>query len=145
MADQGQNVPIIEDNRLPPELEKVQQSRCLTGPTLIELSTLFKDRFWKAIHTIAEKRVKKYIFQPSNRIRWIVVGRERDYLILSDHYCSCQDFYIKVVIQQEIKFCYHLLAKILAESLDVYTEIRVEDNRFFDLMENWKIDITPVE
>ena len=61
------------------------------------------------------------------------------------HYCSCQDFYIKVVIQREINYCYHLLAKLLAESLSIYSEIRVEDERYFDLMDNWKIDISPDE
>ena len=145
MTNKDQHVHTARGMDLPPELLKVQKNQCLTGESLIQLSTLFEDRFWKAIRTVAEERVKKYIFQPSKRIHWIVVGRERDYLILSDHYCSCQDFYIKVVIQREINYCYHLLAKLLAESLSIYSEIRVEDERYFDLMDNWKIDISPDE
>jgi predicted nucleic acid-binding Zn finger protein len=51
---------------------------------------------------VKEKRVKKYIFKPSNRVRWIVVGRTRDYIVLpSVGYCSCEDFFFRVMSHEK--------------------------------------------
>ncbi|MHA2297861.1 MAG: hypothetical protein ACXADA_17660 [Candidatus Hodarchaeales archaeon] len=35
--------------------------------------------------------VKKYVLNPSGSERWVVVGKNRDYLV-SDDFCSCIDF-----------------------------------------------------
>ena len=53
----------------------------LSGKNLTDLYDLFGQRFTKALEALKENRVKKYVFKPSNRTVWIVVGRERDYLI----------------------------------------------------------------
>ena len=56
----------------------------LSGSNLTELYELFGSRFTKALDALKENRVKKYIFKPSGRTVWIVVGRERDYLIMPE-------------------------------------------------------------
>jgi hypothetical protein len=56
----------------------------LSGENLTELYELFGQRFTKALDAVTEGRVKKYIFHPSGRTVWIVVGRERDYLIMPE-------------------------------------------------------------
>ena len=98
----------------------------------------FNDRFWRALHNLLSNSVKKYVFQPSNRVEWIVIGKNRDYLIVSNLYCSCDDFYVKVVVQKSAKMCYHLLSKILADILDYHEQINVEDERYEELMKDWK-------
>lgn len=35
--------------------------------------------------------VKKYTIIPSGTIRWVVVGKNRDYIV-SDNFCSCKSF-----------------------------------------------------
>ena len=52
--------------------------------------------------------------------------------------CPCEDFYLNVVIRKTSKMCYHLISKILADKLDYYEEIKVEDKRFDELMKDWK-------
>ena len=145
MVDRSLNPPCEKDFQLSPLLASLMEKKAFTGELLKDMSQEYNERFWKALHAVAENRVKQYRFIPSQRIRWIVVGRERDYLIIPDHYCSCQDFYIKVVIQRETQFCYHLLAKIIAESLDLYITIDIEDDRYFSLMQDWKLINTAIQ
>jgi len=102
------------------------------------LSEEFEERFWKALQKVMEQGVKKYNFIPSNRIVWIVIGNKRDYLIISDLYCSCDDFYLNVVVRKTAKMCYHLLSKVLATAFGFYEEITVEDERYDQLMKDWK-------
>jgi predicted nucleic acid-binding Zn finger protein len=87
---------------------------------------------------VQEQRVKKYVFSPSGRIVWIVVGKERDYQIMSAAgFCSCDDFYFRVM-GREANICYHLIAQKLAEALELYDKIEEEDRLYDCLMEEWK-------
>ena len=80
----------------------------LSGTDLTELYELFGTRFTKAFDALKEGRVKKYTFKPSGRVVWIVVGRERDYLIMPEaEFCTCDDFYFRV-LDKKVHMCYHL-------------------------------------
>jgi predicted nucleic acid-binding Zn finger protein len=98
----------------------------LSGKSLTELYDLFGQRFTKALGALKENRVKKYVFKPSGRTAWIVVGRERDYLIMPEaEFCMCDDFYFRV-LDKKIHLCYHLIAhKRRRQTLRVLDE-RVE-------------------
>jgi len=110
----------------------------LTGKNLTKLYKIFGQRFTKAFEALKEKRVKKYVFKPSGRIVWIVVGKERDYLIMSKaEFCSCDDFYFRV-LEKEIHVCYHLLAQKIAKVLEWYETIEERDELYNSLMEEWK-------
>ena len=103
------------------------------------LKKSFGKRLEKAMLTIKEERVHKYIFEPSNRVVWIVTGNERDYWIIPDIYCNCNDFYINVVSKNKYDACYHLLAKVLSEKLgNKYRIWKLKDERYINLMNEWK-------
>ena len=131
------------------ELEILQQicKKAATGKLIKEadlnkLSSAFGQRFAKAWETAKDKRVKKYVFKPSNRIVWIVVGKERDYLIMpAVDFCTCDDFYFRVMDRQ-IHLCYHLIAQKLAETLESYDSYEEEDRLCSVLMKEWKKAIT---
>ena len=125
-------------NQLNKIMDAVKTDKKLSVEHLKYLVQEFDERFWRALRNFLFFGVKKYHFLPSNRIVWVVVGKGRDYLILSDLYCNCEDFYVKVVVQKSAKICYHLLAKILADNFEYYEEIRVEDERYEHLMKDWK-------
>ena len=77
----------------------------LSGKNLNELYELFGQRFTKALDALEENRVKKYVFKPSGRTVWIVIGRERDYLIMPEaEFCMCDDFYFRV-LDRKIHLC----------------------------------------
>jgi predicted nucleic acid-binding Zn finger protein len=105
---------------------------------LERLSAACGSRFARAWKAVEEKRVKKYVFEPSNRVVWIVVGKGRDYLIMpAADFCTCDDFYFRVMDKQ-IHLCYHLIAQKLAETLEMYELYEEEDELYDVLMKEWK-------
>ena len=110
----------------------------LSGNNLTELYELFGQRFTKALDTLKENRVKKYVFKPSGRIVWIVIGRERDYLIMPEaEFCACDDFYFRV-IDKKVHMCYHLFAQKIAQNLGWFETIEENDDSYKMLMTEWK-------
>lgn len=110
----------------------------LSGKNLTELYDLFGQRFTKALEALKENRVKKYVFKPSNRTVWIVVGRERDYLIMPEaEFCTCDDFYFRV-LDKKVHLCYHLIAQKIARNLGWFEVIEENDEIHKSLMNEWK-------
>jgi predicted nucleic acid-binding Zn finger protein len=110
----------------------------LSGKNLTALYELFGQRFTKALNALKENRVKKYVFKPSGRTVWIVIGRERDYLIMPEaEFCMCDDFYFRV-LDKKIHLCYHLIAQKIARNLGWYETIEEDDNLYESLMNEWK-------
>lgn len=119
-------------------LKEVQRHRKLSGSVLVTLNRLCGERFWKALQAVANDLVKKYVFEPSGREAWIVVGRSREYPVLSEIYCDCEDFYINVIVKRRADVCYHILAKSLAEALGVFSEVHVDDVSYDTLRTEWE-------
>lgn len=110
----------------------------LTGKNLTKLYDVFGQRFTNAFEALKENRVKKYVFKPSGRTVWIVVGKERDYLIIPKaEFCSCDDFYFRV-LDREVHLCYHLIAQKIANVLEWYEIIEENDKLYEILMDEWK-------
>lgn len=102
------------------------------------LTQRFGKRFENAWKAVVERAVKKYVFQPSGRVVWVVVGKERDYQILPEvSYCTCDDYYYRV-LDGETLLCYHLIAQRLAEALNSYELIEDDDNLYEILMAEWR-------
>ncbi|MEM2936618.1 MAG: hypothetical protein QW231_05540 [Candidatus Bathyarchaeia archaeon] len=100
------------------------------------LSAAFGSRFTKAWEALEQGRVKKYVFKPSGRIVWIVVGKERDYLVMpAADFCSCEDFYFKF---DKGHLCYHIIAQKLAEATGQFDLIEDGDHLYEILIKEWK-------
>lgn len=105
---------------------------------LRQLRAAFGPRFARAWEALREGRVKKYVFKPSGRVVWIVVGRERDYLLMpAADFCPCDDFYYRVM-DREAHLCYHLIAQKMAEALSRYDSVEAEDGLYETLMGEWR-------
>jgi predicted nucleic acid-binding Zn finger protein len=110
----------------------------LTGKNLTKLYDIFGQRFTKAFEALKENRVKRYVFKPSDRTVWVVVGKERDYLIMAQaEFCTCDDFYFRV-LDREVHLCYHLIAQKIAKVLDWFDHIEERDELYDSLMNEWK-------
>ncbi|MFQ6065516.1 MAG: hypothetical protein ACE5L6_08580 [Candidatus Bathyarchaeia archaeon] len=134
--------PPSEISRLKDVCKKVKEEGKITGTHLTKLSVAFGPRFTKAWETLKERRIKKYIFKPSKRTIWIVVGKKRDYIIMpTAEFCSCEDFYFRVM-DGDVHLCYHLIAQKIAETLEWYDTFEEEDSFFDTLMKEWK-QVTP--
>ncbi|MEM3399005.1 MAG: hypothetical protein QW724_05620 [Nitrososphaerota archaeon] len=91
---------------------------------------------YKALEAIREKRVKLYIFKPSGRRLWMVVGRHGRYLVLPKaEYCTCSDFFFRV-ISGEKPSCYHLLAVKKSLQEEKYSIIEKEDTSYMRILED---------
>ena len=118
--------------------KKAKADGKLSGKGLTRLYEIFGQRFTKAFETVKENRVKKYSFKPSGRTVWIVVGRERDYLIMPDvEFCTCDDFYFRVM-DKKVHLCYHLIAQKIARNLVWYETLEETDELHDTLMNEWK-------
>ncbi|MDH5481737.1 MAG: hypothetical protein OEY22_02495 [Candidatus Bathyarchaeota archaeon] len=103
----------------------------------VELWRLYGSRFNRAWETLKDGRVKKYVFRPSGRVVWIVVGRDREYLIYHVvGYCSCDDFYFSV-IDGKAPLCHHLIARKLAEVLGRFEAVEQEDEFYSSHLKEW--------
>ena len=110
----------------------------LTGKSLTMLYEIFGQRFTRAFEALNEGRVKKYVFKPSGRVVWIVVGKEKDYLLLPEvEFCTCDDFYFRV-LDKKIHLCYHLIAQKLAKNLEWFELVKEHDDLYDSLMDEWK-------
>jgi len=110
----------------------------LTGKNLTKLYEIFGPRFTKAFEALKENRVKKYVFKPSKKTVWIVVGKERDYLLMPEaEFCTCDDFYFRV-LDKQVHLCYHLITQKLAKNLEWYETIEDHDEIYDSLMAEWK-------
>jgi len=102
---------------------------------LARLYRAFGQRLVSALEALREKRVKKYVFKPSGRVVWVVVGREREYLVLPKApFCSCEDFYFRV-IDGEARLCYHVIAQRLGGCLNWFEVVEEEGEDYEVLME----------
>lgn len=97
-----------------------------------------KARESRSVDEIVKMRhVKKYVFKPSGRVRWIVVGRHRDYIVLTNvPYCSCDDFFFRVIHGSK-PHCYHIEAVNLAMRTENYEIIEESDEWYDKLMQEW--------
>ncbi|MEM1978157.1 MAG: SWIM zinc finger family protein [Candidatus Caldarchaeum sp.] len=97
----------------------------------------FPDLFAEGYEAVEQGRVKKYVFKPGDRIRWVVVGKKRDYLVLPESgYCSCEDFFFRVM-SHEKPMCYHLVAVKIALLTDIYTVIEESVDWHDRFMTEW--------
>lgn len=110
---------------------------------LTKLEKEHPDLFAEAYEAVKAGRVKKYVFKPGDRVRWVVVGKLRDYLVIpSAGYCSCEDFFFRVM-SHEKPMCYHLLAVKISEITELYTVIEESVSWHDRLMEEWIFSSKP--
>ena len=131
--DEKSEIDILND-----VCKKAKADGKLTGKNLTKLYEIFGQRFTRAFEALKENRVKKYVFKPSGRTVLIVVGRERDYLIMAEaEFCTCDDFYFRV-LDRKVHLCYHLIAQKLAKNLDWYELVEEHDELYDSLMSEWR-------
>jgi predicted nucleic acid-binding Zn finger protein len=106
----------------------------------LKLAASLSERFENAMNLVRKKCVKKYIFNPSGRVLWIVKGRKAEYQVIPDaNFCNCNDYYFRV-INREKQLCYHIIAQKLAEALNKYEVIELPDRNYGDVTKKWKIE-----
>lgn len=115
--------------------KKIKEEGKISESQLSRLSEAYGQRLKKALETLNEGRVKKYVFQPSGRIVWIVVGKNRDYLVMPEiGFCFCYDFYFQF---DRGHLCYHIIAQKLAEAICAFDTFEDDDQLYNVLIKEW--------
>ena len=118
--------------------DSARSEGALTRSQWDRLRSAFGERFDRAWRLIEESRVKRYVFEPSGRTLWIVIGRGGEYQLLpTAGYCSCSDFYYRVV-DGDTGVCYHLIGQRLAEALGAFDQVEESDEFYEDLLTEWR-------
>lgn len=87
-------------------------------------------KFTKAIETVLGSGVKESVFRPSGRKIITVVGRLGDEFIDPEKpYCSCSNFYFKVLGGRE-DACYHLLSYWIAAKTGRVDVVEFDDEEY---------------
>lgn len=140
--DEPEKKEVSELDELNAICKQAKAQNKLSGKNLTALYDLFGQRFTKALEALKENRIKKYHFRPSNRNVWIVVGREREYLLMPEaEFCTCDDFYFRV-LDKKAHLCYHLIAQKIARNLGWYEVVDERDELYDCLMKEWKTPST---
>ena len=122
--------------------EKVKKKGFLDEKLINYIDSLFSERIIDIINVI-ERSFQKIIFDPSKRSIWIIPTRkdpERIYVIYPKLYCSCWDFYKRVVIEKKRSFCKHILAQTICEALGNFEIVNLEDVEFQKYIEYLKLN-----
>jgi predicted nucleic acid-binding Zn finger protein len=108
------------------------------GSSPSEALRVFDLRGFEAWQIVKDRRVKKYVFQPSGRVQWVVVGEGRDYMIYDAvGYCHCEDFY-HAVMNGEALACKHLIAQRLALNLNLFETVEESDDKYLVRLSEWR-------
>jgi predicted nucleic acid-binding Zn finger protein len=112
----------------------------LEEKVLIEkLEQIYPDKSTDVLQVI-QRGITKYTFKPSNRIIWTAIGENDEYLIYPKIYCSCIDFYNRVVLKRKKLVCKHLIAQTVCEALNSFENIIVEEKDFNEFMSQLKLE-----
>jgi predicted nucleic acid-binding Zn finger protein len=126
-------------------LDEVRSEREISRSNWERLRGTFGYRFDRAWRLVQELRVKRYTFNPSGRVIWVVIGQGGEYQVYPKAgYCGCDDFYFRVV-DGEAGLCYHLLGQRLAEALGSYDSVEEEDEAYALLTGEWRAQIRAEE
>lgn len=104
----------------------------------------FTDIYIAAAEAVKKRRVRKYIFEPSRKIFWTVMGKEgREYIITSwisgnnhtVYACSCPDYLFRAMLKTRAEkmnrrnFCYHIVARVISEINELKKDLRQKYNK----------------
>lgn len=122
--------------------DKVKDKGVLDDEVINYIDSLFSERIIDVIEVI-ERGFSKIIFNPSKKSLWTISKRkdpQNNYFIYPKLYCTCWDFYKRVIIEKRRPFCKHLLAQTICEALDNFKIVNLQDVAFQTYIKDFKLN-----
>jgi predicted nucleic acid-binding Zn finger protein len=119
-------------------LDSIGKKRALSIDIIDRLSKVFSIQQMTKVKEIISEIVK-VVFKPSNRIVWMKLGTDKDYVIYPRVYCSCMDFFLQGIVKNRKYYCKHLIAQGIAEQL---SKNNLSDIEMIERDENFKEKVT---
>ncbi|MBY8999353.1 MAG: SWIM zinc finger family protein [Candidatus Heimdallarchaeota archaeon] len=126
--------PSSDERKLKELMSIIGNEKSLTEASENEILSIFNSRGENAITILNEKKLRKLILDENISI-WEVKGRSKDYIIIEDNFCECTDFQFRVLRKGQKTLCYHLLAKILGEKLELYDSSNLSSDDYDKILE----------
>jgi predicted nucleic acid-binding Zn finger protein len=108
-----------DEKKLAELLAIIGKEKNLTEVLENEILSIFDSRGENAVKVLKENNLQQLILDENISI-WEVKGRSKTYLVIENNFCECTDFQFRVLRKGQKTLCYHLLAKIIGEKLEVY-------------------------
>ena len=129
------NTSISDDDKLSKLLKLIKAEGNLSEIAENEIISSFESRGEKAAKTLRENKLHKLILNEKIAI-WEVEGTSGSYILIDNNYCECKDFQIRVLRRGEKTLCYHLLAKIIGEELQLYNLKKISNEDYDNLIKS---------
>jgi len=108
--------------------KKVEEKGIIDEEIIQFIEEIYPNKVENILEVI-RRGIKKVTYHPSNRIIWTAMGSNSEHLIYPKIYCSCQDFYKRVVIERNRDYCKHIIAQIICEGLKIFKEESSQDKK----------------
>jgi len=103
-----------------------------------KLTKTLGERFINGLELVDTRKVRRYDFNPSGRMVWVVQGRKDEYQVIPEiPFCYCDDYYFRVM-EKKRGLCYHIIAQRIAEALDQYEKIAKGDIEYSSITNRWR-------
>ncbi|MHA1201430.1 MAG: hypothetical protein ACTSQ4_02790 [Candidatus Heimdallarchaeaceae archaeon] len=123
-----------DDEKLAELLVIIGKGKSLTEVLENEILSVFDSRGENAVKVLKENNLQKLILDENISI-WEVKGRSKNYIVIENNYCECTDFQFRVLRKGQKTLCYHLLAKIIGEKLEVFNTRYVSTDEYNQILE----------
>ncbi len=104
----------------------------------------FTEIYIAGAEAVKKKRVRKYIFRPSGKIFWTVLGKEGNEYLVTEwnssnniiYACSCPDYLFHAMLKTRAdnmvrrNFCYHIIARVISELNELKKELKHSFNDY---------------
>jgi len=133
-----ENAYRYENDLMDEAFTELKSRHVLSAELRERLLKVFGERFTNGLDLASSNRVKRYEFEPSKRIVWVVEGRTNEYQVIPDlPFCYCDDYYFRVMDRKR-GLCYHIIAQRVAEALNQFQIINGNDTQYSNITNRWR-------
>ena len=123
-----------DEKKLEKLLSIIGKEKSLTEALENEILSIFDSRGENAVKVLKENNLQKLILNEEISI-WEVKGRSTTYIVIENNFCECTDFQFRVLRKGQKTLCYHLLAKIIGEKLEVFKARHLSTDEYNQILE----------
>ncbi len=124
----------FDEKKLAELLAIIGKEKSLTEVLENEILSVFNSRGENAVKVLKENNLQKLILDEDISI-WEVKGRSTTYIVIENSFCECTDFQFRVLRKGQKTLCYHLLAKIIGEKLEVFNTRYLSSDEYNQILE----------
>ncbi len=134
-----QNTYQLENKLMEEIYAELKTQRKLSAHMKGAIEKAVGERFTNGWELANSRKVLRYEFKPSGRVVWAIQGRKSEYQVIPDlPFCYCDDYYFRVMDKKR-GLCYHIIAQRIAEALNKFERIPMNDSQYSGITDRWRV------